>query len=619
MTDNETIAMQMLNPDMYLLTRHVASILVVGAGVLGLGLVVLGRERWSRVGIRFLLVAIAVSVWLLSFGMAYASRQELIAIRWFRIGDIGVTFIPPAFFALVTALIQQEHRFRVLVRTCGALSLLFCGSVFLSDLFVAGLYRYPWGIYPRYGILGLLFLLYFCAVMGSGLVLVYRAYRDTTHPQNRQRFKWLLRSFGIGFVSAVDFAAKLGIPLYPFGYLPLIVYLIIASWLIVRFRLVDITPELATNEILETMQGAVIVADLEGRIRVVNRVAQEMLGYARAELLGRDLASVLTVPDALAESVRTGQRATFHETVWTGRGGRQHHVSLSASLLTDGRSKDPAGVVFVAHDITELKLTDEKLKASAADLQEVNEELKNFAYIVSHDLRAPLMSVKGFSQELESAIKDLHGLLQKRLPEMDAGDRKKVESLMLVDVPEAVHFIGSSASRMDRMINSILSLSRMSRRQLKPELLDMGAIVRGILDSLAHQIADRRIDVAVAQFPPVMADKSAMEQVLGNLLDNAVKYLDPCRPGRIAVTAENGGQEIVVHVRDNGRGMAQEDIPKAFELFRRVGKHDVPGEGMGLAYVRALVRSMGGRIWCQSEQGNGTTFSFSLPQERSGA
>jgi len=202
---------------------------------------------------------------------------------------------------------------------------------------------------------------------------------------------------------------------------------------------------------------------------------------------------------------------------------------------------------------------------------------------------------------------------------MDAGDRKKVESLMLVDVPEAVHFIGSSASRMDRMINSILSLSRMSRRQLKPELLDMDAIVRGILDSLAHQIADRRIDVAVAQFPPVMADKSAMEQVLGNLLDNAVKYLDPCRPGRIAVTAENGGQEIVVHVRDNGRGMAQEDIPKAFELFRRVGKHDVPGEGMGLAYVRALVRSMGGRIWCQSEQGNGTTFSFSLPQERSGA
>lgn len=104
-----------------------------------------------------------------------------------------------------------------------------------------------------------------------------------------------------------------------------------------------------------------------------------------------------------------------------------------------------------------------------------------------------------------------------------------------------------------------------------------------------------------------------MEQLFGNLLDNAIKYLDPGRPGAIAVSAERSETKTVFHIRDNGRGMAKEDISKTFELFRRVGTQDVPGEGMGLAYVKTIVRLMGGRIWCESEPGQGTTVSFSLP------
>jgi signal transduction histidine kinase len=166
---------------------------------------------------------------------------------------------------------------------------------------------------------------------------------------------------------------------------------------------------------------------------------------------------------------------------------------------------------------------------------------------------------------------------------------------------------------MDKMIGSILALSRMGRRKLKPEELDLSMVVRTIQDSLAHQIAERRVDVTVAQLPRVMADKFAMEQVLGNLLDNALKYLDPSRSARVEIGGDSRDGEIVIHVRDNGRGMAKDEIPKAFELFRRVGKQDVPGEGMGLAYVKALVRSMGGRIWCESEPGSGTTFSVAVP------
>jgi signal transduction histidine kinase len=104
-----------------------------------------------------------------------------------------------------------------------------------------------------------------------------------------------------------------------------------------------------------------------------------------------------------------------------------------------------------------------------------------------------------------------------------------------------------------------------------------------------------------------------MEQIVGNLLGNAVKYLDSERAAEIEITAERGEEETVFRIRDNGRGIAREDMDKVFAPFRRVGRQDVPGEGMGLPYVQALVRRHGGRIWCESELGVGTTFSFAIP------
>ena len=104
-----------------------------------------------------------------------------------------------------------------------------------------------------------------------------------------------------------------------------------------------------------------------------------------------------------------------------------------------------------------------------------------------------------------------------------------------------------------------------------------------------------------------------MEQIISNLLMNAIIYLDKSRPGRITVTGERNSKDTIYRIQDNGRGIALDDMPKIFELFRRAGKQDVPGEGMGLAYVRTLVRRFGGRIWCESELGEGSTFTFTIP------
>ncbi len=188
-----------------------------------------------------------------------------------------------------------------------------------------------------------------------------------------------------------------------------------------------------------------------------------------------------------------------------------------------------------------------------------------------------------------------------------------MEELLKKEIPEALGFIGSSVTRMDALINSVLKLSRLGRNELKPELVRTEDIVQTLLESLAHQLDMHKAKVTIGPLPDLIIDKTAAEQIFGNLLDNALKYLEPSRPGKIEVTAKENAGEAIFTVRDNGRGIAKEDTQKVFELFRRVGRQDVPGEGMGLTYVKTLVRRLGGRIWCESEPGVGSAFRFTIP------
>jgi signal transduction histidine kinase len=156
-------------------------------------------------------------------------------------------------------------------------------------------------------------------------------------------------------------------------------------------------------------------------------------------------------------------------------------------------------------------------------------------------------------------------------------------------------------------------LSRLGRSELNLVTVNMEALVRETLDTLAHHIEQRQVKVTAGSLPDVIADQTSMEQIIGNILNNAIIYLEPGRPGEIEVTGELGEGETIFRVRDNGRGIAPEDMDKIFAPFRRAGRQDVPGEGMGLAYVQTLVRRHGGRIWCESELGVGTTFTLTIP------
>jgi signal transduction histidine kinase len=287
-----------------------------------------------------------------------------------------------------------------------------------------------------------------------------------------------------------------------------------------------------------------------------------------------------------------------------------------------------------ARDDAEAQLRENNLNLEStvqertADLVEANEEIQRFAYIVSHDLRSPLVNIMGFTSELEELrgdifrriatlgndtplVPDVNG----ELPEPALAEQDKQLS---TDFTEALGFIKSSIGKMDRLISAILNLTREGRREFKPVRIDTRELIENIASTVAHQAAETETTIRVEPLPEIISDRLAMEQVFGNLLDNALKYLKPGVPGDIRVKGRTKMGFVIFEVIDNGRGIDPKDHQRIFDLFRRAGTQDKPGQGIGLAHVRALVRRMGGTMSVSSELGNGSNFTVTLPAKWTG-
>ena len=256
-----------------------------------------------------------------------------------------------------------------------------------------------------------------------------------------------------------------------------------------------------------------------------------------------------------------------------------------------------------------------------ADLQEANEEIQRFAYIVSHDLRSPLVNIMGFTTELESLRTDIFDELAKLRTQLTALNARSESAAtgepaekLGQEFDEAVGFIKTSIAKMDRLISAVLKLSREGRREFRPENIAMNALMESIARNVAHRAAEQGARVTIGDLPDIESDRLAMEQIFSNLLDNALKYLRDETPGRIEIVGRSNAAQSIYEVRDNGRGIDPNDHQRVFELFRRSGPQDRPGEGIGLAHVRALVRRVGGQMTLASELGKGTVFTVILPR-----
>ncbi|MBD8553141.1 CHASE3 domain-containing protein [Rhizobium sp. CFBP 8762] len=353
-----------------------------------------------------------------------------------------------------------------------------------------------------------------------------------------------------------------------------------------------------------------------GRVAEALEIVRTDAGQQYMDQARRALAEVIESADSrLREGVENQYRSN-NALTWVSV------IGLMAILIVLGGSYRVVSryvrALAEARDRVEVLNTglEERVNERTQDLMRANEEVQRFAYIVTHDLRAPLVNIMGFTAELDTTMRSIQDYILTEDDGMPKEQLKK-EALLAVkeDLPEAIGFIRKSTKKMDGLINAILKISRDGRRPLNAEHIDLQELLSVASGSVQHQVADADGEIVLdVKGLRVHTDRLSLEQIFGNLLDNAVKYRVRDRALRIVIRARKQGRNhLMIEVEDNGRGVAESDHSRIFDLFRRSGAQDSPGEGIGLAHVRSLVRNLGGDITVKSVLGEGTTFMITLP------
>ena len=378
--------------------------------------------------------------------------------------------------------------------------------------------------------------------------------------------------------------------------------------------------------LLEAAPDAMVVVNQTGEIVLLNVQAEKQFGYRRDELLGQRMKNIIpegfaerlvadasrSVADALAQQIGMGIELSGRR-----KDGSEFPIEIMLSPLESAEGilvtaairnisarkkserdntqlENQATVMRSAHDELELRVSERTKELAFANqiLEQSNLELKQFAYIASHDLQSPLRSISGFVQLLKMEYED-------KLSE-EAVDwiRRTVQSI----------------GQMQTLIRDLLSYSRVDARSVPFTQIPFLDIVNDALTLLESSIRDSGGRVTWDQLPVIMGDRSQLVQLIQNLIGNGLTYRGD-KPPHIHLSAERSGKEWVFSVCDNGIGIDPKHYGQIFEIFKRLhDQKDYPGTGIGLAVCRRVVIRHGGRIWVQSEPGHGSTFFFTIPE-----
>jgi PAS domain S-box-containing protein len=349
--------------------------------------------------------------------------------------------------------------------------------------------------------------------------------------------------------------------------------------------------------VAETVTDAVVSADSQGLITYLNRGGERLFGWEASQLTGRPL--TVLMPERFREANRRLLKSASMETPFGSRqvlelialrkDGREFPVELSVA-----RWDDPAGRFFTAiiRDITARRRRDEELRAINAQLELTNQELETFSYSVSHDLRAPVRSIDGFSAILEQ----------------DYGDRLDDRG------KDCLARVRAAAQRMYTLIDALLMLSRVTQEEMRRDVVDLSGLARSVATELHRTQPDRRVDFVIPPGIIAVGDASLLRVMLENLLGNAWKFTGRQAAARIEFGASEQGGQTVYYVRDNGAGFDRAYADKLFGAFQRLHTADeFPGTGIGLPTVQRIIRRHGGTVWADGDVGKGATFYFTLP------
>jgi PAS domain S-box-containing protein len=362
---------------------------------------------------------------------------------------------------------------------------------------------------------------------------------------------------------------------------------------------------LYARSLIEASLDPLVTISVEGKITDVNEATVRATGVERHLLIGSDFSDYFTEPD----KARAGYKEVFARGSVTDYPLTLRHVSgdlmqvLYNASVYRSESGEVAGVFAAARNVTELKRAENEIRTlnaelelrvaeRTANLEAANKELEAFAYSVSHDLRAPLRAIDGFSRKIALAYGD----------KLDAEGRRQIQ------------VVRDNAQSMGKLIDDLLAFSRMGRREMALQPLDMEAMARGVADELSAADSNRRIEFSFASQPSAWGDGAMLRQVWANLLGNAVKFSSHRQIARIDVGGCLQDGEARYWVKDNGAGFDMRYSDKLFGVFQRLHRQDeFEGTGVGLAIAQRILHRHHGRIWGEGKPEEGAKFQFTLP------
>jgi PAS domain S-box-containing protein len=358
------------------------------------------------------------------------------------------------------------------------------------------------------------------------------------------------------------------------------------------------------RKLIETSLDPLVTIGPDGKITDVNMATEKVTGFPRDELVGTDFADYFTKP----EDAKTGYLQVFRDGTVRDypleikhKDGVLTPVLYNASVYKD-QSGEVVGVFAAARDITERKKAEEELqeywksleeqvKLRTEELAKSNADLKQFAYVASHDLREPLRMISSFLQLLERRYKD----------QLDE------------DANEFIGFAVDGAKRLDTMIMDLLEYSRVANKEIQFTDVDLVEVMDQIKSNLNILIKENSTQIIYDSLPIIRGDENQMVILLQNIIINAIKYRREETP-KIRVSAEKNGDEFVFSVKDNGIGIDPQHLERIFTIFQRLHNHEeYEGSGIGLAIAHRIVHQHGGEIWAESQPGKGSTFYYTMP------
>lgn len=367
------------------------------------------------------------------------------------------------------------------------------------------------------------------------------------------------------------------------------------------------------RSLVDQASEMLFLLDMEGKLIDVNQAAISSTGYSRDELLCMTVYDI--DPDANVRDDKTKiwetlppENSTQFEVRHRRKNGTTYWAEIRAGKLV---IKDKPYILALVNDITERKQAEELREKLLRELRSKNEELESIVFIASHDLRSPLVNIRGFAGELEKSLHEIKGILDDAA--MSDEIRRRLEIPLNMDIPESLHFIKSGNQKMEILLNGLLRLSRIGTAQINPTSINMETLIGGIISGLRFKIRENNIDIAIdGTLPACRGDLMLINQVFVNLVDNAIKYRHPDRPCRIRIRGTQKNGQSIYQVEDNGIGIAPEHKEKVFEIFHQLNPN-AGGEGLGLTIVNRILDRQDGQIQLDSQPGTGTTISITLP------